>query len=82
MSDNQIKQFQADRDAALLSLDETKIRAFAQKYEAPLPSDPDTFWTAVHKARTGAKSLPEFDRRISMSWLSDRGFKDFADDLS
>jgi hypothetical protein len=78
----EIACFVRDRNAALLSLDTETICAFAKKYGAALPpsSDP-VFWFAVHKARTGARSLPEAARRESIAWLKERGSSHFADDL-
>ena len=45
-----LKQFKADRDKALFSLDETKIRAFLAKYDMPMAESKAEFWGAVYKA--------------------------------
>lgn len=68
-------QFLKDRDEALLSLDETKVRAYMDKYHVygPFLGDPDVFWRAIHKARTAAKSLPMEARSLSKKWLIEHG---------
>lgn len=43
--------FIAERDAAILSLDEGAIRAYATKYRIAMPEDPAEFWAGVFKAR-------------------------------
>lgn len=59
-----------ERDAALLSLDEARIRAYFRKYNGvPMPRDPEIFWRSVHKARTALRSLPMEARSISKRWL-------------
>lgn len=68
-----VKEFLADRHEAFLSLDEAVIRAYATKYGATLPTDPDVFWVAVHKARTALTSLPMAERSKSKAWLLERG---------
>ena len=75
-----IEEFIAERDAALLSLDEIKIRALFRKFNGKeMPSDPEIFWTSVHKAITGATSLPIAFRKASKAWLSERGFQSLDD---
>lgn len=51
MSKYTLEEFNAARDAALLSLDEEKIRDFSLKFnERQLPYNTYTFWGSVHKA--------------------------------
>jgi hypothetical protein len=61
------------RDAALLSLDEWKIRRYMRRYRITAPSDPYEFWMGVHKARAQHRSLPMFARQESVEWLIARG---------
>lgn len=64
----------AERDAALLSLDEQQIRAYFLKWNGKEPpADPETFWRGIHKARTVATSLPMAARSESKRWLLARG---------
>jgi hypothetical protein len=78
--DAMIAQFIHDRDDALLSLDERRIRAFIAKWRIPWTPDPEwSLWIAVHKARTGAKTLPMDARSLSKQWLTERGFSSLDD---
>src|SRR3990167_4664280 len=56
--DVELAAFVKDRDAALLTLDETVIRAFGKKYDMCAPIDPEVFWRGVHKARTAIVNFP------------------------
>jgi hypothetical protein len=71
----------AERNAALLSLDEQKIRAYAKKYGARFPgsNDPVVFWGAVHKARTAIPSLPAEAKKESKQWLTKHGMSAWDD---
>ena len=66
--------FRKDRDEALLSLDEDKIRTYCQTYGAPMSSDPTVFWASVHKARLQILSIPEEAKEVSRRWLRTHGF--------
>ena len=79
-----LADFKRERNEALLSLDEQKLRAFHRKWnESELPDDRIVFWGAIHKAITGCLDLPIEFRRKSKTWLDERGFKSFDDgDLS
>lgn len=80
----QIRQFLKERKEALLSMDRTKILAYARKWGVKnMPQDEETFWIAIHKARTSATDLPIEERRKSKTWLSKRGYYSLDDgDLS
>jgi hypothetical protein len=71
----ELAEFLRDRDEALRSLDEAKIRAYAKKYdcEAEMPSHPLVFWAAVHKARLQLLLTAE-ERRVSEQWLAENKF--------
>ena len=71
--DEDIAAFVAERNAALLSLDEAVIRAYAVKWKAPLPAEPWVFWAAVHSARVHITNLPMEARTLSKRWLRDNG---------
>lgn len=70
-----VEQFLSDRKAALLSMDEACIRAYARKYGAEIIQEAqgEVFWIMVHKARTGATDLSEEERQKSREWLAERG---------
>jgi hypothetical protein len=67
-----IEEFVRERDEALLSMDKEKILAYMKKYGVRLPPD-ELFWLIVHKARTGATSLPMAERAKSKEWLIAHG---------
>lgn len=76
----EIEQFKCDRNEALMSMDEGKIRAYMLKYNGNRgPSDPTVFWGAIHKAITGCLDLPKDFRQKSKDFLAKRGWKSFDD---
>jgi hypothetical protein len=79
MQDMTMKDFLRERAEVLLSMNKTLIEAYMRKYEIPIPSDDDTFWVAVHMARTGGADLPLSERLISKRWLSERGYQSLDD---
>lgn len=74
-----LDQFIKERNEALVSLDETKIRAYAKKYGAEVPEDPEIFWGGVHKAITALPNIPENIRERSEIWLKEHNSKSFGD---
>lgn len=75
---NQSEKFMRQRRAALLSMDEGKIRRFLRRW-SPDVDEPTgrVFWIGVHKARTAALDLPEAERVRSHQWLTAKGFGSF-----
>jgi hypothetical protein len=54
-----IEQFVKERNKALLSLDESKIRTMYRKFNGTeLPTDLLVFWRVIHIAITGVKNGP------------------------
>lgn len=75
-----VKQFLRDRNQALLSLDEVKIKEFAKKYGTNWEAScSEVFWRAVHKARTAIPDLPLEARVLSKKWLRDHNSESFDD---
>jgi hypothetical protein len=73
-------KFLADREAALLSMDEQQIRAYFRQYNGDAgPSDPEVFWRGIHKARTALQSLPMEARQESKRWLLAHGSEPMDD---
>lgn len=72
-----MKEFYRDRDEALLSLDEAKLRAYLAKYgeRGPPAPAPLAFWAGCHKSilSLGIGTLEQ--RTKSREWLSDNGFE-------
>ncbi len=75
-----IDQFKKDRNEAMLSMDEKKIRAYMKKYgnQANQPLG-DIFWASVHKARTAIPSIPLEERIKSKKWLIERNLSSLDD---
>lgn len=75
----EVGRFIEARDAALMSYDEDKIRAWMAEYRIEAPSD-EAFWVTVHKAiaacstiwARGAEGQQCVER--SRAWLSIRGY--------
>lgn len=67
--------FLSDRDNALLSLDEQKIRAFGLKYSIPFSDNPIVFWASVYKSVLAMKYCPTSIRRTAEDWLDSHGFE-------
>ena len=77
---DELERFKRERNAALLSLNEAVLRRFFMRWNGNEgPEDPEVFWRAVHKARTGCRDLPIEVRRSSKAWLNERGSVAFDD---
>lgn len=75
-----IANFNSERNEALLSMDEAKIRAMVKKFNGiDMPSNPIVFWGSVHKAITGNLGLPLEFRKTSKAWLDAKGLKSLDD---
>lgn len=68
-----LKQFVAERNEALLSLDKSKIERFAKKYDIHLPTNDEVFWRGVHKAICNISSIPFEVRQKSADYLFEHG---------
>ena len=79
-----MNQWLADRKDALLSMDKKKILEYSVNYYDGAgynEADEQAFWIGVHKARSSSIDLPEFERRVSIAWLKERGIGHFGSDL-
>ena len=72
---SEMKTFVRDRDQALLSLDEKKIRAFCRKYNKPVSNNPVVFWAGIYKCILAMKNSPDHIRRQAEEWLDSHGFQ-------
>lgn len=68
------KRFCKERDSALLSLDEKKIREFAKKWKVPMPTNETVFWAGVHKAICNLTTSTDEQKCNSIIWLLEHGF--------
>ena len=74
-TEQEFNQWIAERNDALLSLNETKIRAYAKKYGVKLPNDEKVFWAGIHKARCEMPLdvIPKDEQIESAAWLMENG---------
>lgn len=73
--DGEVARYVAERDEALLSLDEGRIKALMARYGGHVPADDEVFWAAVHKARLTLAYYGEAEHEISRRWLREHGFR-------
>ena len=66
--------FVKDRDAALLSLDENKIRAFCRKYNVQISDNPLVFWASIYKSILAMRNCPADIRENAGTWRDSHGF--------
>lgn len=74
MSEDQIlKNFVKERNVALFSLDEKKIRAYMRKYDIEPEGNELIFWASVYKGICNITSAPADKVAIAMKWLTEHG---------
>ena len=69
-----IQQFLKERDEAMFSLDKSKILAYCQKYQVPLPKSELAFWAGVHKCIYSVRTATPEQKENSKQWLLQHGF--------
>ena len=67
-----IRKFVQERNEALGSLDEAKIKAYMKKYGCDIPEP--YFWPSIHKARLQIGGLSEEEKELSRTWLIEHGY--------
>jgi hypothetical protein len=79
--EDKIEAFIAERDEMLLANDIDRMIEFHKKHNPYRPNfaNREVAEIALHKARTGAKSLPVEERKKSKAWLTDRGYQSMDD---
>nr|DAO85298.1 MAG TPA: hypothetical protein [Caudoviricetes sp.] len=60
-----------ERDEALWSLDEKRIKAFLNKYRMDWPENDVVFWAGVYKAVLAIVDTPEEVKVKARAWLDD-----------
>lgn len=77
----EIKAFVKERDEMLMAGDIDRLIAFHEKHNPGIRafSNRDVAEISLHKARTGALSLPFVFRIESKKWLSERGYTSMDD---
>ena len=63
-----------ERDEAMLSLDEKKIRDFCRKHNVSVSDNPIVFWGGVYKTVLAITSCPPEIRKKAEDWLDSHGF--------
>jgi hypothetical protein len=71
--DERIKVFVKERNESLFSFDETRIRAYAKKYDVKLPTTYKGFWGGVCKAICNIPDAPADVREKAEKWLFENG---------
>ena len=77
----EIKAFVKERDEMLMAGDVDRCIAFHEKHNPGIRAFPNRLVAEIslHKARTGAKSLPFVFRIESKKWLTERGYSSLDD---
>lgn len=68
-----VDKFIKERNDALFSLDEKKIKAYIQKYRLKVPQNPITFWGAIYKAIYNISEAPDELKQKAKTWLDEHG---------
>lgn len=71
-----IKRYNKERDEVVLSLDVEKFKAFARKWQLPMPPSDRVIEITMRKMACHIPSLPEEFRADAKRWLEDNGFDD------
>lgn len=66
-----IEKFVRERNEALFSLDEKKIKDYAKKYGLSLPEHPIVFWGAVYKSIYNITNSPQELKQKAKDWLDE-----------
>jgi hypothetical protein len=75
-----LMRYMHERNAALYSGDEARIRAVCRDWaEFELPEHPEVFRGTVHRAITAIPILPPPFREQSKRWLEERGLRPEGD---
>ncbi len=68
-----IKDFVKERNEALFSLDEEKIKTFIKKYGLRVSENPKIFWASVYKAVYNITTTPPEIKEKAKKWLDENG---------
>lgn len=66
-------EFLRERNDAILSMDEGKIRDFSRKYGIPEPQEDIVFWSGIHKSILALNAASEEQKTASKAWLDRHG---------
>ena len=71
-----IKQYNKDRNKAVLSLDVEIFKKFCKKWGNPIPPTDEVIEITMRKMACHITTLPSDFRAESKKWLEDRGYTD------
>lgn len=73
-----IEDYVKERNEALFSLDEAKIRAFMRKYNVRFPAANNkiVFWAGIYKSICNIPSAPEDVRKQASEWLKNHNMSE------
>lgn len=77
--DEDVKAYNAKRDAMLLKGDPQALIDFQIANSLPVASCIEVAEITLHKTRTGVATLPREVRRASWRWLTERGYSTWDD---
>lgn len=67
------EKFIKERNEALFSLDEKKIRRYCKKYSVTIPRDEEVFWRRIYKAICNVEGAPQEVKEKAMARLKKHG---------
>ena len=71
---DRLKKYVKERNKAMFSLDEKKIKAFCRKWGVPIPENENVFWAGVHKVILHTTASTDAQKAHSLLWLVMHGF--------
>lgn len=72
----QIEQFVKERNEALFSLDEKKIKAYLTKLGVPIPENEQVFWGGIYKSICNITNAPADVVEIARERLKEMGWSE------
>ena len=67
------EKFIKERNEALFSLDEKKIRRYCKKHSVTIPRDEEVFWRTIYKSVCNVEDAPQEVKERAIVWLKEHG---------
>lgn len=67
------EKFIKERNEALFSLNEKKIRKYCKKYGVTIPRNEEVFWRTIYKTVCNVEDTPQEVKERAMEWLKEHG---------
>ena len=74
--DKVLAQYKKERNEALFSLDEAKIKHFAAKWRVPMPLYSKAFWGGIYKAVLAIPECPNDVQKKAKAGLKELGMSE------